>query len=163
MRKEALEKRRTTVLTLVWQMLQSGDLCVHDLTLTCDAPMEKGFACSLETLMKPKPCMHFKYHVSFQQIWLIYFPILAWSQITLSRYLSNDWKINNPLLLLTRLTVPPGLYSLHLIKGPKSWPEEQQQNFTKKTFNKHFKFTFKMNKTLKIKTAFWIISQPPAP
>lgn len=73
-------------------------------------------------LMKPKPCMHFKYHVSFHQIWLIYFPILAWSQIILSRYLSNGWKTNNPLLFLTRLTVPPGVYSLHLVKDPKSWP-----------------------------------------
>lgn len=126
-------------------------------------PWKRVLPVPWKPLMKPKPCMHFKYHVSFHQISLIYFPILAWFQIILSRYLSNGWKTNNPLLFLTRLTVPPGLYSLHLVKDPKSWPEEQQQNFTNKTFNKHFKFTFKMNKTLKIKPVFWIISQPPAP
>ena len=155
-------------------------------------PWKRVLPVPWKPLMKRKPCMHFKYHVSFHQISLIYFPILAWSPIILSRYLSNGWKTNNHLLFLTRLTVPPGLYSLHLVKDPKSWPEEQQQNFTNKTFNKHFKFTFFflfffnpdisltrlnttvmpyflhaylpwMNKTLKIKPVFWIISQPPAP
>lgn len=41
MRKEA-SKEEDAVLTLVRQMLQSSNLCVHDLTLTCDAPVGQG-------------------------------------------------------------------------------------------------------------------------
>ena len=56
----------------------------------------------------------------------------------------NGWKINDPLLFLIKFIVALGLQSLLLAKGPKSWPEEKQQNFISKTFNKHFKFTFKI-------------------
>lgn len=65
MRKEALEKRRTAVLTLVRQMLQSSNLCVHDLTLTCDAPVGQGFACSLETLNETQTLHAFQVSCQF--------------------------------------------------------------------------------------------------
>lgn len=91
------------------------------------------------------------------------FPTPARSSIILPENLRNGWKINHPLLFLPKFIVPPGLQSLRLAQGPKSWREERQQNFISKAFCKHSEFTFKVNKPLKTKPVFWKSIQPPAP